>query len=90
MRPGSDGDLASVLRWAARNGRRVAPQGRRHSVFGRGQAAGGVAVDMRGRCAVHSVQRDWVVMDAGATWRQVLAATLPQGLAPATLRTTWT
>ena len=31
---------------------------------------------------VHAVEHDRVVVDAGATWREVLAATLPRGLAP--------
>jgi cytokinin dehydrogenase len=34
---------------------------------------------------VHAVQPDRVAVDAGATWREVIAATLPEGLVPPVL-----
>jgi FAD/FMN-containing dehydrogenase len=83
--PGSGRDVAAGVRWAAERGRRFAAQGNRHSVFGRGQAADGIVADLRRLRAVHDVQDDRVVVDAGATWREVLAATLPRGLAPPAL-----
>ena len=79
VRPGSAEDVAAAVRWAAREGRRVAAQGQRHTVFGRAQVGDGVAVDMRGLRTVHEVRDGAVVVDAGATWREVLAATLPTG-----------
>jgi FAD/FMN-containing dehydrogenase len=51
-------------------------------VFGRGQAGGGIVADMQLLRTVHAIEDDRVVVDAGATWREVLAATLPRGLAP--------
>jgi cytokinin dehydrogenase len=83
--PGSDEDVAATVRWAAERGRRFAAQGNRHSVFGRAQAGDGIVADLRRLRAVHDVQDDRVVVDAGATWREVLAATLPRGLAPPVL-----
>ncbi|WP_345610749.1 FAD-binding protein [Pseudonocardia adelaidensis] len=85
LRPTSPGDVAEAVRRAARQGRRFAPQGRRHSVFGRSQAADGLVADMTGLRTVHPVADDRVTVDAGATWRDVLAATLPRGLVPAGL-----
>ncbi len=80
--PASARDVATTVRWAARHGRRFAPQGRRHSVFGRSQVADGVVADMTQLRTVHAVEGDRVIVDAGATWREVLAATLPHGRTP--------
>ena len=51
-------------------------------MFGRSQARGGIVIDMSRLQTVHRVERDRVVVDAGRTWSQVLAATLPHGLTP--------
>jgi cytokinin dehydrogenase len=80
--PASEQDVAAAVRWAAEHGRTFAAQGGRHSVFGRGQAGDGIVADMRRLRTVHAIEDDRVVADAGATWREVLAATLPRGLAP--------
>jgi cytokinin dehydrogenase len=83
--PASDEDVAATVRWAAAEGRRFAAQGNRHSVFGRAQAPDGIVADLRRLRAVHDLRDDRVLVDAGATWREVLAATLPRGLAPPVL-----
>jgi cytokinin dehydrogenase len=77
--PASPDDVAATIRWAARSGRKLVAQGQRHSVFGRTQVCDGIAVDMTRLHTVHAVRDDRVVVDAGATWRDVLAATLPRG-----------
>lgn len=51
-------------------------------MFGRAQVRDGVVADMGRLRTVHAVEPDRVVVDAGATLREVLAATLPRGLAP--------
>lgn len=83
--PGSAQDVATTIRWAGGLGRQVAPQGQSHSVYGRSQVRAGIVMDMTRLRTVHSVQNDRVVVDAGATWSEVLAATLPQGLTPPVL-----
>jgi len=83
--PGSTRDVATVVEWAARQGYKVAPQGQSHSVFGRAQAAGGIVIDLSQLRTIHSIEADRVVVDAGATWSEVLAATLPHGLTPPVL-----
>jgi cytokinin dehydrogenase len=80
--PASDEDVAAAVRWAAEQGRALAAQGQRHSVFGRAQVRDGIVADMGRLRTVHTVEPDRVVVDAGATLREVLAATLPRGLAP--------
>ena len=74
-----------MVRRANRHGHKVAPQGQRHSVYGRAQTDGGIVIDMSQRRSIHSVGADRVTVDAGATWRDVLAATLPQRLTPPVL-----
>ena len=97
LRPGSAGDIAAMLRWAGRQGWKVAARGQGHSVYGRSQARDGLVVDMSALAAVDalspgagagvgaSVGVDRVTVDAGATWRSVLDATLPHGRTPPVL-----
>ena len=83
--PASAHDVAAAVRRAAGQGRRFAAQGRRHSVFGRAQARDGIVADMGLLRTLHAVQQDRVVVDAGASWREVVAATLPHGHTPPVL-----
>jgi FAD/FMN-containing dehydrogenase len=48
-------------------------------------ARDGIVVAMAGLRTVPDLQADRIVVEAGATWREVLAATLPHGLAPPVL-----
>ena len=83
--PRSADDVAAVIRQAGPLGTQVAAQGRRHSVWGRSQVRDGVVIDMSALAEVRSVEADRVSVDAGATWSDVLAATLPGGLTPPVL-----
>jgi FAD/FMN-containing dehydrogenase len=83
--PGSEQDVATIIRWAGGLGRKIAPQGQSHSVYGRAQVRAGIVIDMTQLRTVHDVQNDRVVVDAGAKWSEVLAVTLPQGLTPPVL-----
>lgn len=83
--PGSERDVATTIRRAGRLGLKVAPQGQSHSVYGRAQARAGIVIDMTPLRTVHQVQNDRVLVDAGAKWSEVLAATLPRGLTPPVL-----
>lgn len=83
--PGSANDVAKTIQWAALRGRKFAPQGQRHSVWGRSQAQNGIVADMSTLHSVGSVEGNRIVVDAGATWSEVLAATLPQGKTPPVL-----
>ena len=85
LRPGSDQDVATTIRWAGARGRQVAAQGQGHSVYGRAQVRDGIVIAMTQLRTVHHVQKDRVIVDAGAKWSEVLAATLPQGLTPPVL-----
>jgi len=83
--PASAKDVAMTLAWAANLRCQVAPQGRRHSVFGRSLVEHGIALDMSSLQRLHVVEGHLMVADAGATWSDVLAASLPHQLAPPAL-----
>ena len=74
-----------MIRWTGDLHRKIAPQGQRHSVYGRAQVHDGMVIDMTQLRAVHEVRSDRVVVGAGAKWSEVLAATLPRGLTPPVL-----
>ncbi|MEU6037993.1 FAD-binding protein [Actinomadura sp. NPDC047616] len=84
-RPSCARDVADAVQQAEADGLAVAARGCGHSTAGESQAPGGVVIDMRGMRAAHEVGRGHVTVDAGATWREVLDATLPHGLTPPVL-----
>ena len=83
--PGSERDVATAIRWAGERGRKVAARGQGHSVYGRAQARDGLVIDMRQLRQLHAIADDHVVVGAGATWRELLEATLPRKLTPPVL-----
>ncbi|MEU8118855.1 FAD-binding protein [Spirillospora sp. NPDC049024] len=85
VRPRTAADVVRATRWAAERGWKIAPRGEGHSLYGRAQVDGGIVVDMSGLNGVHDLGEDQVAVDAGATWRSVLAETLPRGLTPPVL-----
>ncbi|MGE0152887.1 MAG: FAD-binding protein [Reyranellaceae bacterium] len=83
--PESDRDVATMIRRAADLRRKIAPRGQGHSAYGRAQVGDGIVIDMTRLRAIHQIGDDRIVVDAGATWSAVLAATLPRGLTPPVL-----
>ncbi|MFC0433372.1 FAD-binding protein [Kutzneria buriramensis] len=78
-------DIAEIVRFATDRGIRVSARGRGHSTHGQSLVDGGIVIDMSALAAVHRVELGYAVVDAGATWRTVLEATLPRGLTPPVL-----
>ena len=76
--PRTAADIAAVLR----DGVPVTARGRGHSTRGQSLVDSGVVVDMAGLGAVHRVEPGYAVVDGGASWRTVVAASLPLGLTP--------
>ena len=85
LEPGSADDIAAAIRWAAHHGLQLAAQGRRHSTFGRSAVQGGIVADMSPLRSIGAVEGDRVRAGAGATWREVLRATLARGKTPPVL-----
>jgi cytokinin dehydrogenase len=85
LKPASSGDIASLMRWARRQGVKVAARGQGHSTYGRALVEDGVVADMRAMNAIRDIKQDRVVVDAGTTWRELFEATLAEGLTPPVL-----
>jgi FAD/FMN-containing dehydrogenase len=82
---GSSDDLADTIRWAAGGGRKVAPRGTGHSTYGRSQAEDGVVADVSRLRDIGPVERDRIVVGAGAKWSEILDVALAQGMTPPVL-----
>lgn len=85
LRPSTEDELAEAVRTARARGLPVAARGRGCSTFGQAQAARGVVIDMSGLAGVREVADGYAVAEAGASWRDVLRATLPHRLTPPVL-----
>jgi cytokinin dehydrogenase len=85
LKPASGADIASLMRWAKGRGIKVAARGQGHSIYGRALVEDGIVVDMGAMNSIRDIKADRVVVDAGATWRDLLDATLVQGLTPPVL-----
>ncbi|MFI9252081.1 FAD-binding protein [Streptomyces sp. NPDC053069] len=85
LRPQSAAEIQDLLECAGPRGIPVSVRGGGHSLYGQGQADGGIVLDLRAMNRVGPVTDGQVTVQAGALWREVLAATLPHGRAPAVL-----
>ncbi|WP_433478650.1 FAD-binding protein [Spirillospora sp. CA-142024] len=84
VRPATAEDVVAAVRDAAARDLDLVPRGLGHSTHGQSLTTG-VSLDLRGLAGVHEVGADHAVVGAGASWREVLAATLPLGLTPPVL-----
>jgi len=85
LEPASVDDVVRLIRFARREGIRVAARGEGHSTHGQSQVRAGVVIDMSRLARVYKVGRTIADVQAGVTWRALLDRTLPQGVAPPTL-----
>lgn len=85
LRPGSIADVVKMMNFAYRHGIRVACRGNAFNTFGQSQVESGIVIDMSSLNAIHAIEPEHAVVDAGITWRKLLLATLEQGLTPVVL-----
>ncbi|MGW2958686.1 FAD-binding protein [Streptomyces sp. NPDC001220] len=85
LRPRSATEVRDALVYAGPRGVPVAARAGGHSLYGQGQAPDGIVLDLSAMGEVGQVGDDRVAVEAGALWRDVLAATLPYGLTPPVL-----
>ncbi len=85
LKPGSVNDVVEMVRFARRNGIKVAARGQGHSTQGQAQVEAGVVVDMSTLAAVREVNPADALVEGGARWIDLLQQTIPQGLTPPTL-----
>ena len=86
LRPGSVRDIVAMVRFCNRHGLSVAPRGQGHATQGQAQVDGGLVVETGPLADIGPVRRGarTVTVGAGATWSQVVQATLAHGLTPPT------
>jgi cytokinin dehydrogenase len=85
LRPGSIEDVARLIDFARRHGIQVAARGQGHSTLGQAQVEAGVVIDMSSLATIHEVNAGDALVDGGVRWSDLLARTIPLGLAPPTL-----
>lgn len=84
LKPGSVNDIVKMVRFCNENGIKAAPRGQAHTMYGQSQVRGGagVSIDMRTLHTIHSITPTAARVDAGVIWRNLLVATVAQGLTP--------
>ena len=85
LRPGGTDDLLRIVRYANQHRLKLAVRGQGHSSFGQAQVEAGIVVDSRPLRRIRNVGERTALVEAGATWDELLAATLPRGLTPPVL-----
>ncbi|MGC5583880.1 FAD-binding oxidoreductase [Ornithinimicrobium sp. W1665] len=85
-RPRDEGEVRTALAFAQEHDLVVSVGGTQHALGGQASYPGGLVVDMRGLDAVTVDEGErTAVVQAGATWHQVLEAVHPLGLSVATM-----
>lgn len=85
LRPAHLEDVLVALRFARRDKLRVVARGQGHTTRGQTLTEGGIVVDLRSLDRVLEVGSGFARVQAGARWRDVLAATLTTGQTPPVL-----
>lgn len=85
LRPASVQDVAESVRFARRARLRIVARGHGHQPFGQAQGRGSLVVDMQSLHAVGAVAGDRMQVEAGAEWRNVVAASFALGRTPPVL-----
>lgn len=78
--PGSVRDIQRMVKYCRKRGISVAPRGQGHCMFGQALAKGGLSIDMGSLNQIHSISSSSADIDAGATWKQLVNASVPLGL----------
>jgi len=79
LRPGSVDDIVNTVEFARCHGLRVAMRGQGHARFGQAQTNGGIVIDSRSLATIHEIAPGLAIVDAGVTWRELVAAALATG-----------
>lgn len=82
LKPASVEDIIKIIKFANANNIKVAARGQAHSVYGQSQVEAGVVIDTSTLNQIYSISSVRAEVDAGVLWRELLQATLQQGLTP--------
>ncbi len=86
--PGSVRDIQVMIRFCLSHGIPVSTRGQGHTTYGQGLTSG-LIIQNSSLNTIHSIGADGADVDAGVLWRDLVNATVPQGLTPP-LFTTYT
>ncbi|HEX2644161.1 MAG TPA: FAD-binding protein [Thermoanaerobaculia bacterium] len=80
-------EVAEVVRFCRRRRIPVVPRGQAHTQSGQATSDGGVIVDTSSLQTIHEIdaEGETATVDCGVVWRDLVAATVPQGLVPRVL-----
>jgi cytokinin dehydrogenase len=82
LEPGSSEDVVRMVNFAREQGISIGPRGQGHNTFGRSLVGNGIVVRMSALNQGPVFGPDWVEVDSGSTWIEVLSATLERGFRP--------
>lgn len=80
-------EVAQVVRFAREHGIKVVARGQGHTQSGQATTVDGIVVDTSSMQKIHSIDAEKLVavVDGGVVWRDLVSATLEQGLVPPVL-----
>jgi FAD/FMN-containing dehydrogenase len=90
LRPRTTEDIVKIVRFANRNGLKLAMRGQGHSQYGYSLVEGGILVDSRPLNTVALSGERTAHAQAGASWDDVTRTTLARGLTPPAMGDTMT
>lgn len=82
LRPAHTGDVVEAVRFCRREGVALSARGHAHSAGGQMMAEGGLVVDLKSMQRVHAITDDWIEVDGGIAWSDVLRAAVDRGRTP--------
>jgi FAD/FMN-containing dehydrogenase len=84
LRPGSVEDIQRMIRFCRQHRIRVAARGQGHTTHGQGLTTG-LIIELGVLNTIHSIGPDGADVDAGVTWKDLVTASVAQGLTPPVL-----
>jgi cytokinin dehydrogenase len=85
LRPGSVEDISKMVRFCKRHRIKVGARGTGHTVWGQSQVDGGLVIEMGSLNQIHAIEPTFADVDAGVLWKDLLLASVPEGIAPPAL-----
>ena len=82
LQPGSVEDVVRAVRFCLEHRIQVAMRGQGHSTGGQSQVLGGLVIDSATLNAIEHIGPDYIEVQAGLRWIDLIAKTIPLGLTP--------
>jgi cytokinin dehydrogenase len=85
LQPNAVRDIVAMVDYARKHRLKISARGQGYSTFGQSLAEGGIVIELASLDPSPRLIGNRLTIGAGATWRDVLKATLPHGKRPAVL-----